>query len=345
MVDPTSDPIDGAYSHAESLLNEQAERSARRARVLDAVAQNTVIGPVSRQQSMARVSRGGWLVAASVMIVSGFLVIKFLPLHELWSSHLIAGAPVAKLLQKDEMTAALSPPAATIDQSKPAPVGPKSKALDQAPNVARERTESSVKRTVLAAPALPPSVVAPPPVAASPPPLPAIFGDAPRAAPAVPLAAPPPPAMAAAAPPPPAARVLAMAAPPPRPAAAPPAPPAPLPPARSSASVPSLTTDVAKPNGGLSSNPGFDQLRAAAAAGRTIEVQQLLDSQIPVDGADADGETALMKSIRADQPATAALLIHRGASLDKKNSAGLSPRDLAIQINDPALNHALGLDQ
>jgi len=52
-----------------------------------------------------------------------------------------------------------------------------------------------------------------------------------------------------------------------------------------------------------------------------------------------------MKSIRADQPATAALLIRHGASLDKKNSAGLSARDLAAQINDPALNHALGLER
>jgi len=88
---------------------------------------------------------------------------------------------------------------------------------------------------------------------------------------------------------------------------------------------------------------GFDQLRAAAAAGRTDEVQELLNRQIPVDVADANGETALMKSIRADQPATAALLIRHGASLDKKNNAGLSARDLAAHINDPALNRALGL--
>ena len=39
MVDPTRDPIDQAYRDAESLLTEQAERSARRARVLDAIAQ------------------------------------------------------------------------------------------------------------------------------------------------------------------------------------------------------------------------------------------------------------------------------------------------------------------
>jgi len=109
--------------------------------------------------------------------------------------------------------------------------------------------------------------------------------------------------------------------------------------------APPPMADTAKPVGELGSNLGFDQLRAAAAAGRTIEVQELLDRQIPVDVADANGETALMKSIRADQPATAALLIHHGASLDKKNNAGLSARDLAADINDPALNHALGLER
>jgi ankyrin repeat protein len=90
-------------------------------------------------------------------------------------------------------------------------------------------------------------------------------------------------------------------------------------------------------------DPGFDELRAAAGAGRAAEVQELLDRHIPVDSADADGETALMKSVRAAQSATATLLIRHGASLDKKNNAGFSARDLATQINDPALKRALGL--
>lgn len=95
----------------------------------------------------------------------------------------------------------------------------------------------------------------------------------------------------------------------------------------------------------MESSPAFAQLRAAAAAGRMVEVQELLDRRIPVDTADSNGETALMKSIRAGQPATAALLIRHGASLDIKNRAGLSARDLATQINDPALNRALGLER
>jgi len=93
----------------------------------------------------------------------------------------------------------------------------------------------------------------------------------------------------------------------------------------------------------LGTNSGFDEFRAAARAGRTAEVQEFLDRHIPVDSADADGETALMKSVRADQPATAALLIRHGASLDRKNNAGFSARDIAMQVNDPALKRALGL--
>ena len=135
--------------------------------------------------------------------------------------------------------------------------------------------------------------------------------------------------------PPPAAPEAIMAPPPPVPAArmaAPPAAPAPM-------------ADMAKAIGEAGNGLVLDQLRAAAAAGRMTEVQELLDRQIPVDGADTNGETALMKSIRAGQPATAALLLRHGASLDKKNKAGLSARELAAQINDPALNRALGLER
>ncbi|MGZ5927092.1 MAG: hypothetical protein ACXWLJ_10470 [Rhizomicrobium sp.] len=95
--------------------------------------------------------------------------------------------------------------------------------------------------------------------------------------------------------------------------------------------------------GEIGANPGFEELRAAAGAGRTAEVQSLLDRHVPVDSADARGETALMKSVRADQPATAALLIRYGASLDRKNNAGFSARDLATEVDDPALKRALGL--
>jgi hypothetical protein len=48
-----------------------------------------------------------------------------------------------------------------------------------------------------------------------------------------------------------------------------------------------------------------------------------------------------MKSIRADQPAVVAVLRRHGASLDRKNYAGQSARDLAAAKADPALDRAI----
>ena len=50
-----------------------------------------------------------------------------------------------------------------------------------------------------------------------------------------------------------------------------------------------------------------------------------------------------MKSIQADHPAAAALLRQHGASLDQKNHAGESARDMARAEDDSALDQALGL--
>jgi hypothetical protein len=90
---------------------------------------------------------------------------------------------------------------------------------------------------------------------------------------------------------------------------------------------------------------GGGRLRDAAAAGRTAEVATLLASGVPVDAVDDEGETALMKSIRAVQPAAAALLRRHGASLERENRAGESARDLARALDDPELNSALGLNR
>jgi ankyrin repeat protein len=85
------------------------------------------------------------------------------------------------------------------------------------------------------------------------------------------------------------------------------------------------------------------RLRAAAASGHTAEIQDLLAHGVPVDAPDTDGDTALMQSIQADQPSAAALLRRRGASLDQKNLAGVSARDMATARDDPELDRALGL--
>jgi hypothetical protein len=83
------------------------------------------------------------------------------------------------------------------------------------------------------------------------------------------------------------------------------------------------------------------RLRAAVTAGRTSEVAELLAEGAPVDARDSDGETALMKSIRANQPETAALLRRRGADPDLENRAGVSARDMARAAGEPALERAL----
>ena len=85
------------------------------------------------------------------------------------------------------------------------------------------------------------------------------------------------------------------------------------------------------------------RLRAAASAGRIAELRALLAEGAPVDAPDDDGETALMKSIRANHPAAAALLRQHGADLDVKNNAGASAREMATSMGDPELNRALGL--
>jgi ankyrin repeat protein len=85
------------------------------------------------------------------------------------------------------------------------------------------------------------------------------------------------------------------------------------------------------------------RLRAAAAAGDAVQKQSLLDDGVPVDSADSGGDSPLMKAIQSDRPAAAALLVRRGASLDRRNRAGMSARDMAAAKDDPALNRALGV--
>jgi hypothetical protein len=85
------------------------------------------------------------------------------------------------------------------------------------------------------------------------------------------------------------------------------------------------------------------KLRAASAEGRLSEIEALLSRGVPVDVPDVDGETALMKSIQADEPAAAALLIRHGARLDQRNRAGVSARKMVTAVGDPALELAVGL--
>lgn len=96
----------------------------------------------------------------------------------------------------------------------------------------------------------------------------------------------------------------------------------------------------AAPSAGLGA-----RLRAAAAAGRIAEVRELLAQGAPVDARDSDGETALMKSVRGNQPQTAALLRRRGADPDLENRAGVSARQMAEAADNPVLERALAPDR
>jgi ankyrin repeat protein len=73
-------------------------------------------------------------------------------------------------------------------------------------------------------------------------------------------------------------------------------------------------------------------------------MEAILARGAPVDAPDAQGVTALMKSIQAGRAAAAALLRRYGASLDQRDAAGVSARDMALSNDDPQLNQALGLD-
>jgi ankyrin repeat protein len=88
---------------------------------------------------------------------------------------------------------------------------------------------------------------------------------------------------------------------------------------------------------------GDSRLREAASAGRTADIEALLAEGVPADTPDDQGETALMKSIEAGQRDAAALLRRHGASLDVKNRAGVSARDMAAKKDDAELDQALGL--
>lgn len=85
------------------------------------------------------------------------------------------------------------------------------------------------------------------------------------------------------------------------------------------------------------------RLRAAAAAGRTAEVEDLLAQGVRIDAPDAGGDTALMKAVEAGHWQTAASLRRRGASLDRKNRAGRSVRDVAEAMDNDEAALALGL--
>jgi hypothetical protein len=318
--DPMPDPMDKAYVEAETMLSDDNARAERRARLMDAVAMEsapaaaaaaaapTPSAPTPRRFSLRR---SGWLMAACVAGFGVLLATQFLR-----EPHIVREDRVEVKLEKPPATSFAAVPA----QSPTAP-----------PKVARREAPPVIQqREVAAAPAMTPppeplNLAAPTAArkaASSSSPVmdaQAGYSDAARA-----VAPPPPPP-----PPPPAAQdsiggVVALA-----------------PKATDQSTVQEVVVTGAR--AAKASGPA-ENLAEAAGKGRISEVKRLVTQGAQVDAVDADGETALMKSIEADRPAIAAFLVRHGANVDRKNHAGVSAKDMALESKDAALKRAIGVE-
>ena len=343
------DPLDETYLHAEQMLDDEDARAARRARILAAVAQEPAATPAPSTRRPAR-RYGGWLAAACVAGLS------------VWTAQQVyRSAPPPRQATPVSAPAAVAPPAPPAPSRPTAPVGA---ARPPAPRTPTARVSANAPRVMPRPPVAPPPDIAPPrplpippvekPIQASPP---APIASLSANIPAPPAPAPPPP------PPPPAPVTAAKAGA---------AEPTPNNTVQSvvitgsrierrdyTASSPAISqplTDAAQVSDAQS---GMLEARAKAlearskalgarlhydvAAGRIADIEPTLAQGAPVDAVDENGETALMKSIQTGQRDVAALLLRHGASLDLKNRAGVSARDMATAKNDPELDRALGL--
>jgi hypothetical protein len=306
--DIAPDPIDKVYLQAEALLGDEAARASRRARALAAVARE-VVGPAAAP-ALARppIWRSGrWLVAACLAGLAALVGIQIYPIlphkPELRQVALVTPPP-------GRATASLPEQAPRTRYTAPA----------HAALAVPQRATTPLAHIVIA-PSVSPAPLAPRPSAA--PPQAGVVSPPTLAAPPAPGATVQgaPPSLAGVSPP---SSALAASAP-----------------SQSSLSEVVVTAEMRRPSE-AAADPAA-RLRGAAAAGRLAQIKVLLDEGVPVDAEDADGDTALMKSIQADQVDSAAVLSHRGASLDHKNHAGVSARDMATTQGDPALDEALGL--
>jgi hypothetical protein len=330
------DPIDKAYAEAEALLNDDDGRAARRARVLAAIARETMrpAAPLRTSRlAWARLAwrREAWLAAAGVAGFSVFLATRLhVPVQTLPSA--APPAPAASD-QATSIAATASPAAPTTPRVSGHAASPATKAFPAAPRSPASAAARAIPEVAPTAPPSPLAVVAPAPrtfapAPSAPRPEVVVTGQRRQGASQADLqgglsADAHDEAVEANS----AARSAATRAP----SSAYAAPPA------------AVAQSRFETSGDLASEPAA-RLRAAAAAGRAAEVTSLLAQGVPVDSADAKGETALMKSIQADQPAVAALLRRHGASLDLRNHVGESARELATAKGDAKLNQALGVD-
>ncbi|HEY3799055.1 MAG TPA: ankyrin repeat domain-containing protein [Caulobacteraceae bacterium] len=310
MSDPT-DPVDQAYAEAEAMLNDEAARAERRARVLAAVASD---GARSARPRPTVWRRGGWLAAAGVSAAALVLASQLYrpPTPYPAPAKPAAPAPSANVAKPPAPATAQAAPAPSVALSRP-PISAKPAPAPGGPAPASDFTS---RDQALAAK---PSGAAAPPGEPPPPAPPAMAAEPSTSAFPMSEAAP----QAAAAPPP--------AADEPRGAET-----------GSGAVVAGLMAGRAEKSASREAVSDLGaRLRAAAAAGRVSDVEALLKAGAPVDAADAEGDTALMMSIEADHPAVAAMLVQHGADPDQPNHDGQSARDLAKAVGDPKLDAAL----
>lgn len=337
------------------MLSDDAARAARRARVLAAVAEEP---QVLASPTVARTFRrpGGWLSAAAVVVLSVIATSKLYrrpaPLPPITSTSIRSSAkaampappPLALLAPVPQRRIMSPPPPATASRPGPSPRAPDApQPLGLPP--ATPGASAFPQPPPLPIPPSPPHVeTSGPPLAV--PPAPAMPAPAPPPAPPGPAMTNLPPAWASATtgsngekaesrPGSAAAETRLYSG----------GPFYNIPSAGSASSVAKRSSDVspgaAPPSSQLSRNAA--RLGAAAGAGRIADVQTLLLQGVPVDAPDETGATALMRSIQADRPAVAALLLRYGASLDRTNKAGKSARVMAATKGDAELNQAIGL--
>ena len=322
--DPGRDPIDEAYVRAEAMLADDDARLARRAAVLAAVGQSAAVParapPMETSRSERRRRRWAlpvWASAACAVGLTLLTVMRTGPWRpaspELVTPTLESAGPPAPIQHRPGQTGADTPesgsgrvarrPAVLNARSTSTPTPYSSRRLEGAACRPRgDRSAFPAERTPDApAPTTEAGLAAPAP-----------------AAPPAPV--PPPPPIAPHMTPPPPANIAVPAAP--------------LPPVR--APIPEAQYDLSPSNFGGRAAP-LDlsaALRAAAMSGRVEELKTLLNRGAEVDAADQDGDTALMKSIQAGRSSAAALLRQHGASLDRRNAAGVSARDMG-ERSDP----------
>jgi hypothetical protein len=328
--DTAPDPIDKAYRLADALVADEPARAARRARVLGAVArapeQGMTAAPAPSRTPVGRyVWRGsGALMAASV---AGLALLATLQQRQPGADRPAPAAPRADASRGGARDAPLEPlkpeaPASAPDAS--AAVRQPSAGIIGAP-VRRSPPPAAPPMPRRGGPAWKADTLRIPPLAVPPVQQRIEVPDLPSAIPPLPV--------------PPVQRRMEVLPLPAPPVVSAPGPRA-FPLGESSAGE-----GRAAATGARRAQDPVVRLGAAASEGDVVEVRDLLGQGVPVDAADAAGETALMKAIRAGQHAMAALLRARGANLDRKNHTGQTARELAVEKDDPRIDAALGLDR